>query len=483
MSTNNFFGNADPYDKGWYATSAALIAAIPVGKDGYHAVVGATDSVWVWDSGTSAWKDTGVSGAGGLLAANNLSDVVSKPTSRTNLQVAQLYISTVLPTKNNDGVDTAGLGRTFATGDVWVVEDNATSTYQSYRCSTNLTGAAIWNEVDGAEHAQYFGDGSDGDVTINSAVSLSRTTYYNNLTLDTGAALNVNRYRVFVKNILDISSAPTGAIFHNGNPGGSTVGSSAGTQAGAQNAADLAAVNRGNIGVVGGTTTGAQPTQLGASTQISGGTNTGAFGGKGGNGSSGAGGAAMGNLGTIVSWPFRILDTVLVRGSVLLAGGFAGESGSSGGGDGVTGGGSGAGGNGGLVLQIYARVIKKGTNTNPAIFQARGGDGGNAGTPAAGNRGGGGGGAGGAGGFIYLVYEFLTGSTITGALDVSGGNGGNGGNGTGTGTPGDGGYSGAGGVVVTICTATGVITSYTDGAAVANVGITGGVPIVARVDL
>lgn len=43
---------------GWYATEAALNAAHPTAKDGNWAIVGTTDTIWVWDSDTDKWKDT-----------------------------------------------------------------------------------------------------------------------------------------------------------------------------------------------------------------------------------------------------------------------------------------------------------------------------------------------------------------------------------------------------------------------------------------
>lgn len=45
--------------QGWYATPADLQAAVPIGKNGWFAFVGTTDTIWTWDSDTSAWVDTG----------------------------------------------------------------------------------------------------------------------------------------------------------------------------------------------------------------------------------------------------------------------------------------------------------------------------------------------------------------------------------------------------------------------------------------
>lgn len=51
-------GGSDPHNLGWYATESALTTAHPTANDGDWAIVGSTDTVWVWDSDTTAWKDT-----------------------------------------------------------------------------------------------------------------------------------------------------------------------------------------------------------------------------------------------------------------------------------------------------------------------------------------------------------------------------------------------------------------------------------------
>ena len=52
----------DSNNLGYFATSAALIAAYPIGVPGAFALVGATDTFWVWDDGTNAWVNSGNSG-------------------------------------------------------------------------------------------------------------------------------------------------------------------------------------------------------------------------------------------------------------------------------------------------------------------------------------------------------------------------------------------------------------------------------------
>lgn len=43
---------------GWYPNYEALYAAHDTGYDGNWAIVGETDTIWVWDSDTGVWKDT-----------------------------------------------------------------------------------------------------------------------------------------------------------------------------------------------------------------------------------------------------------------------------------------------------------------------------------------------------------------------------------------------------------------------------------------
>ena len=55
-------GGSDQHNLGWYATQSALETAHPTASNGDWAIVGSTDTVWVWDSDTNAWKDTAQKG-------------------------------------------------------------------------------------------------------------------------------------------------------------------------------------------------------------------------------------------------------------------------------------------------------------------------------------------------------------------------------------------------------------------------------------
>ena len=48
----------DSHNKGYYATPEALRTAYPTAEAGDFAIVESTDTIWIWDSDTSAWKDS-----------------------------------------------------------------------------------------------------------------------------------------------------------------------------------------------------------------------------------------------------------------------------------------------------------------------------------------------------------------------------------------------------------------------------------------
>ena len=51
-------GGGDQHNLGYYATQAALEEAYPTAEAGDWAIVGATDTVWIWDTDNSEWVDS-----------------------------------------------------------------------------------------------------------------------------------------------------------------------------------------------------------------------------------------------------------------------------------------------------------------------------------------------------------------------------------------------------------------------------------------
>jgi len=300
---------------------------------------------------------------------------------------------------------------------------------------------------------QFFGDGSDGDVTVSGPVTLTRDMYYRNLTLSAGAAISTNLFRIFVSETLDLSAAPTGAIYQNGANGNNAVVNAGGTAVSQSGGVGIFQGAGSVAGSAGGTAAGTTATAIAASPYASLGGPSGAAG----LGASGAGGAAVTPT-TPTAFSYR---RAMIQDNVSTSvgrSGMQGQSASGGGGDGTAGGGGGSGAVAVPGVSIYAHTILRGASTAAGAIQNKGGNGGNGGKPAGGNRGGGGGAGGGGGGYVYIVTLGLTGAAKADAVDVSGGNGGNGGTGTGTGIGGAGGSSGGGGRLTVIDVTTGVVT-------------------------
>lgn len=68
-------GGSDQHNLGWYATQAALEEAHPTAEAGDWAIVGSTDTVWVWDTDNSEWVDTDKKGQ--VTSVNNMTGAVT----------------------------------------------------------------------------------------------------------------------------------------------------------------------------------------------------------------------------------------------------------------------------------------------------------------------------------------------------------------------------------------------------------------------
>lgn len=254
-----------------------------------------------------------------------------------------------------------------------------------------------------------YGDGSDGSATISIATSLTRDTYYQDLTINSGIELNAAGCRIFVRGTLTLNASSV--IKNDGDAAsGPTAGAGATSQSigdgatggqGGESASEAGA-NGGNIGSAG----------MGAS---------------GGNGGLGSGGGAGGSGGTVTA-PVNVaprdvtsaiqcaaMDWQASGGGVVA---FRGGAGGAGGGASSGGSDGGGGGGGGGVLMVAACIISTPTSGTAPEIRANGGQGGN------GAGGAGGGGGGGGGGCAIVVRRVVLGSGFT--HEASGGGGGTG---------------------------------------------------------
>ena len=147
----------------------------------------------------------------------------------------------------------------------WATSDQVTATDLNGNFTETL------NDIKSASALSYCGDGSDGDVNINSGSfssgpitsnQLTRDAYFNNLTLS-GGDLDTNGYKLFIKGILTRSG--TYKIKFNGNDGGaggngsdyvysggSSNGGTAGSAGGARSDGTLSGSVAGTTGSIGG---------------------------------------------------------------------------------------------------------------------------------------------------------------------------------------------------------------------------------------
>jgi hypothetical protein len=429
--------------------------------------------------GNYYYTKLGISGGSGeysIAAATPLSTVAPGLSLNSSTGEIEGYATSLSPT-------TGALTTQFVITDLVTGEELTTS---AIPLSVNSSvppaapGSLVATGPNGATAVDYlsvfFGDGSDGDVTISSGTTtLTRDMYYNNLTIGGGGHIftSAQGWDIYVAGVLDLTNAPQYAIFADG--GGSTPGgasSIAGPYATAGGAHGVGATTAGGVGAdalfvtVGGGGIGG----------IGGG---GAVGG-GGSGTSGAGGNSGSSGGVsnpVIQRPFTTNDIYSQPSGVTpVGGGAGGGGGGGGGGNGLGAGGNGGdGGGGGGRLRIYARTIKRGASTAAGAISARGSAGANGSAGATSNRGGGGGGLGGGGGKVRIVYVTLIGDVTTNMIDASGGKGGNGGNsGGGSATAGQGGSGGFGGSITINDLATPKTTVVVGSAGSVNSGQTGG---------
>lgn len=359
----------------------------------------------------------------------------------------------------------------LAVGEIGVTTDtgqfkigNGVSTWNALSIAGSTGGAqtTIFNSL---------GDGSDGDVIISAGITtLTRDMFYNNLTINGTGNIFTNNYKIFVKNILDISAAPSGAINCDGVSGSHAVGTTGGTVTTVSASGTVGSPGQGTAGANGTAIVGVAATAVSAITGLGGLSN-----GAGGGGSGAAllytftvtagQTASVGAVYTVGGNNYTVTTALIVTAtSFILAGTVAPPSSGSlvyvsGTGTGpvaysAVGAGASTGGAGGAGI-TPANISLHGFVTTfiRAAALLGGGAGGRGGASGGGdtsNISGGGGGGGNAGGLVVIYTKILyrTSNTAPGAIQASGGDGGNGGTASaGIVGGGGGGGGGAGGAI------------------------------------
>ena len=109
---------------GFYATYEALYAAHDTGYDGNWAIVGDTDTIWVWDSNTGVWKDTGESS-----------------------RFANYYDKTQIDAKLPKPVTVTVAASAWTTGDYSVAWDDGTNTSYTQCATVTVAGATADSRI------------------------------------------------------------------------------------------------------------------------------------------------------------------------------------------------------------------------------------------------------------------------------------------------------------------------------------------------
>jgi hypothetical protein len=287
--------------------------------------------------------------------------------------------------------DLAGTAAAPSVAKVAGVAITGTPTAGQVPTATSGTAAAWATPAAGGSSAvnPVYGDGSDGTTTINSNTLLTRSMFYQNLTIAPGVIVDTNQLRIVVRGTLTVGA---GAVIHTDGKTGYALAGLTG---------------RGGIG-------GGMSNTVGGNGQASNTYVDAQYGGNGGAGGAGSGGA--GGSGGVVPAPNQVSAPSPRSMSEMVTGTFynqvyqGGAGGGAGGGDATKPTTGGAGGSGGNVLIIVARFI-----VNNGTIRSAGG----AGQPRLYGTDPGGGGGGG-GGLVLVTCDSFTGNPPTAPAGVGG---------------------------------------------------------------
>ena len=123
---------------GWYPNYEALYAAHDTGYDGNWAIIGDTDTIWVWDSDTGVWKDTGESSK--FANYYDKTQIDANFYGKTQID-ANFYDKTKIDAKLPKPVTVTVAASAWTTGDYTVSWDDGSTT--SYTTCATVTVAGM----------------------------------------------------------------------------------------------------------------------------------------------------------------------------------------------------------------------------------------------------------------------------------------------------------------------------------------------------
>uniref|UniRef100_A0A6M3XH95 Uncharacterized protein n=1 Tax=viral metagenome TaxID=1070528 RepID=A0A6M3XH95_9ZZZZ len=456
--------------------SKKLLSDFNFGTDDYAGAVKSGDIAWntttgaiTGGSGVVVYRG-GIIGAAAGVATFSIDAATGSATFAGTLSAPTGTIGgfTIGADYIKDAADSFGLASTVSGGDdvrFWAGDTFANRATAPFRITEAGTIVATSAVVNGSSisNNDIYGNGEDSDGTITGDTSLTKDTFYNDLSISNNATLTTDGYRLFIKGTLTIESGSK--IAWNGNDG--TAGSNASTNAAVSGGAGGTALSSASLYGSGAGKTGGASGAGGTAGGDGGGGTAGTSGdaitnsfadsfssgsGSGGNGggsaiASGGSSGAAGGISASSIRPYNSIfavemfdkapgatpATLKYNSNVGGAGGGGGGKASAGGGVAGAGGGGGGAGSGGGVMVVAAKiVVNNGSIESIGGAGGAGGNGANGGATGSGfnngGGGGGGGGTGGPGGVIVFIYSTLSGAGTVSVLGGTGGTGGTKGN-------------------------------------------------------
>lgn len=129
---------------GWYPNYEALYAAHDTGYDGNWAIVGDTDTIWVWDSDTGTWRDTGES--------SKFANYYDKTQIDTNY-----YDKTQIDAKLPKPVTVTVVASAWTTGDYSVAWDDGSTTSYTACATVNVAGVTADSRIAVSDRTRVTG--------------------------------------------------------------------------------------------------------------------------------------------------------------------------------------------------------------------------------------------------------------------------------------------------------------------------------------
>ena len=129
---------------GWYPNYEALYAAHDTGYDGNWAIVGDTDTIWVWDSDTGVWKDTGESSK--FANYYDKTQIDEKFYDKTQID-EKFYGKTQIDAKLPKPVTVTVAASAWTTGDYTVSWDDGSTTSYTACATATVTGVTADSRI------------------------------------------------------------------------------------------------------------------------------------------------------------------------------------------------------------------------------------------------------------------------------------------------------------------------------------------------